>query len=95
MSFGSENTGEIPCTHNISPSNANRPPAHLRERLPETQPRFAAHEVWTEINIDSQSRGTHLALFDWRIGKGHGGSVVIDADTPKRQTRSERLYATA
>ena len=41
---------------------------------------IAAREVWLDINIDSQGRGTSLALFDWRIRKGDAGSVVIHAE---------------
>ena len=41
---------------------------------------IAAREVWLDINVDSQGRGTGLALFDWRIRKGDAGSVVIHAE---------------
>ena len=47
---------------------------------------IAAREVWLDINIDSQGRGTSLALFDWRIRKGDAGSVVIHAEPTNSTT---------
>lgn len=46
----------------------------------------AAREVWLDVNIDSQGRGTSFSLFDWRIRKGDAGSVVIHAEPTNRTT---------
>ena len=47
---------------------------------------LAAREVWLDISIDSQGRGTSIALFDWRIRKGDAGSVVIHAQPTNATT---------
>ena len=70
---------------------------HYADPASDATKAIAAREVWLDINIDSQGRGTSFALFDWRIRKGDAGSVVIHAEPTNRTTGAAgaRILCTA